>query len=180
MTEKQMQVMLREYLMKKNRKYILPNIQMWTWEADLICYTQANYCHELEIKVTRSDFLQDYKKRKHMYLDGRLNIPTNREWYKTRVPNYFWYVCPWGMIEQDEIPEHAGLIWINPDSPVHGSEEVWPAPLLHKTKIDEERTAALLQACSWRMWTSYDKIAKLEKKLKEKNGQTDKSNVPVL
>jgi len=168
-TEKEMQVLLRKYLLKKNRQMILPNVSMAGWEADIISYTKAGFCHEMEIKVSRSDFLSDFKKRKHMYMDGR--IPLDRyqgsQWWE-RFPNYFWYVCPWGLIQPDEIPLHAGLIWMDLERPVYGSEIIWDAPRLHKSKITDRRKEQLFDVAYWRMWSSYDKIAKLEERLNQK------------
>ncbi len=47
-----------------------------------------------EIKVSRSDFLQDKKWRG--YLD----------WC-----HKFAFVVPWGMVKKEEVPEEAGLMW---------------------------------------------------------------------
>ena len=161
-TERQMQVWLHRYMERKNRHSILPNVSMYGWEADLVCMTKAGYLHEIEIKVSRSDFKADFKKRKHLYLSKQLNITTDR------IPNYFWYACPWGLIMPEEVPAYAGLIWINPRSYVHGNEEVWKAPRIHKSKVSDKRKEELFNVCYWRMWSSYDKIAKLQHKLEEK------------
>lgn len=47
------------------------------------------------------------------------------------LPNYFYYVCPDGMIKLDDLPEYAGLIylrkgWKNP------LKIIRKAPILHK------------------------------------------------
>lgn len=47
-----------------------------------------------EVKVSRSDFLQDDKWRKYM--------DTCHEFY---------FVCPWGLIDKTELPEKVGLMW---------------------------------------------------------------------
>lgn len=47
-----------------------------------------------EIKVSRSDFLQDEKWRE--YLD---------------VCHEFYFVCPWGLIDKKELPAKVGLMW---------------------------------------------------------------------
>ena len=52
-----------------------------------------------EIKVSRSDFLQDNKW--HLYL---------------QYCNEFFFVVPKGLIKKDELPENVGLIYYNPDS----------------------------------------------------------------
>lgn len=52
-----------------------------------------------EIKVSRSDFLQDNKW--HLYL---------------QYCNEFFFVCPKGLIRKDELPDGVGLIYYNPES----------------------------------------------------------------
>ena len=54
-----------------------------------------------EIKISRGDFLQDvrqFKKKHSCALD---------------ISHYFYYVCPWGLIDKSEVPEIAGLMYIN-------------------------------------------------------------------
>jgi hypothetical protein len=48
-----------------------------------------------EIKITRSDFLQDDKWQK--YLEDC---------------HQFYFVCPWGLIDPSEVPQEAGLMWV--------------------------------------------------------------------
>lgn len=54
-----------------------------------------------EIKVERSDFLKDLKdfKKKHRFA--------------LRISDEFYYVCPWGLIDKGEVPEDAGLMYVN-------------------------------------------------------------------
>lgn len=54
-----------------------------------------------EIKVGRSDFLKDLKqfKKKHQFA--------------LRISDEFFYVCPWGLIEKEEVPVDAGLMYVN-------------------------------------------------------------------
>lgn len=52
-----------------------------------------------EIKVSRSDFLQDNKW--HLYL---------------QYCNEFFFVCPKGLIKKDELPEGVGLIYYDPNA----------------------------------------------------------------
>lgn len=52
-----------------------------------------------EIKVARGDFLKDLKqfKKKHGIA--------------LQISHEFYYVCPWGLIKRDEIPEVVGLMY---------------------------------------------------------------------
>lgn len=54
-----------------------------------------------EIKASRSDFFNDIKEFKEK--QGRF----------VDISNMFWYVTPWGMVKPGEVPECAGLYWVN-------------------------------------------------------------------
>lgn len=62
----------------------------WAMPCSWTQWTTYGY----EIKVSRSDFIQDMKWR------GYLEYCHN-----------FYFVCPWGLIAPTEIPEEAGVIW---------------------------------------------------------------------
>mgnify|MGYP006277635325 CR=1 FL=1 len=65
-----------------------------TWESNVPI--QA-----FEIKASRSDFFNDikeFKKKQGRFVD---------------ISNMFWYVTPWGMVKPGEVPECAGLYWVN-------------------------------------------------------------------
>ena len=87
--EARIQYSLFNELYKRGQRIILPNIS-WSylrWEADLISVTKSGFLHEYEIKISLSDFKNDFKKKKHNTL--RRNHPN-----MIGVPNYFWYVAP--------------------------------------------------------------------------------------
>jgi len=88
---------------------VICNLSMpgWHWEADAVYVTRSGYWYEFEVKVTRSDFFADSKKRyKHTLLADPLN---------KRGPTMFYYVCPADMVTVDEVPEYAGLAYIVPN-----------------------------------------------------------------
>lgn len=74
----------------------LANSFIYKWECDYWTMTQGGETREFEIKISRSDFLVDAKKEKHKSVDGA---------------NYFYYVCPTGMIKKEEIDKRYGLIY---------------------------------------------------------------------
>jgi translation initiation factor 1 (eIF-1/SUI1) len=51
-----------------------------------------------------------------------------------RMPNYFYYAVPDGMLEADEVPPYAGLIYIHEDK---GFSIIREAPRLHTTKYTD-------------------------------------------
>ena len=49
-----------------NAKYKVPNIFVFGWESDFFLQKENGYCYEFEIKISRSDFLADFKKQRHI------------------------------------------------------------------------------------------------------------------
>lgn len=54
-----------------------------------------------EIKVERSDFLKD------------VEIFNKKHRYALEISHEFYYVCPWNLIDRSEIPEVAGLMYVD-------------------------------------------------------------------
>lgn len=63
-----------------------------------------------------------------------------------RMPNYFYYAVPEGLLEPDEVPPYAGLVYITtykgsfenePDKWRHDYKVIRTAPQLHKTKYTD-------------------------------------------
>ena len=52
------------------------------------------------------------------------------------LPNYFYYAVPEGMINPDEIPPYAGLVYISENG--KDLRHILKAPLLHKKKLTDE------------------------------------------
>lgn len=50
-------------------------------------------------------------------------------------PNYFWYVCPEGIISEAECPKFAGLMYITDSGTFRCIKS---APCLHKAKYDTQ------------------------------------------
>lgn len=95
-------------------------------ESDVLSLNKTGYTHEFEVKVSRSDFKADQKKRKWLYFENRV---------EKQIPNYFSYACPAGMIGLSEIPSYAGLVYLN-----DGSIEIIRKPsILHRSKPETTR-----------------------------------------
>lgn len=119
-------------------------------ECDVISISKADYIYEYEVKISRSDFKQDFKKPKHeMITEGKhtsnryvyVGKNKNKEkdiWY--HVPNYFYFVVPEGLVSVDEVPDYAGLIYIKENSKF---ETIKKAPIIHKTKASQNFIRAL-------------------------------------
>ena len=89
---------------RKHSRVMIPNVQVvwnWYWEMDLAEVSPAYYVTEYEIKRTHSDFMADKKKKyKHGILSESHFGPVK-----------FWYCCPRDIININEVPEYAGLIY---------------------------------------------------------------------
>lgn len=109
-----------------NYDYLLNNVFMFDWESDLFGISKTGYAVEIEIKISRGDYFQDFKKPKHRLFEERQGLDN--------VPNKFLYACPEGLIDPAEVPEYAGLIYTGTK---YSSFSVRKAPpFIHKNKID--------------------------------------------
>jgi len=139
MTERDIQRRVYRLCVSRGVKWQAPNIWLFAWESDFISVSRAGVITEYEIKISRSDFLADRKKPRDVRQDG---------------PTYFWYVCPEGMIQPEEVPDYAGLAWTSP-----GYRLLWmkPAPVLHRRKITGRQSLKLLTSCYFRFWSLWMK-----------------------
>lgn len=127
-TEQFMQQRLHNF--RSNPRYVLQNLYVFGWESDLLFLSKSGIWTEIEIKISRSDFHADLKtkKDKHAVLADKT---------VTVKPNRFYYAVPEGLVNPDEVPEYAGLLWVNDWGSIPARH--WQAPLLHKHKITPEQ-----------------------------------------
>lgn len=136
-SEELIQQQLRyNFLSPSSVKYFTENLNVYDWESDVLKITKSGYAYEFEIKISRGDFKNDFKhkKKKHLLLENKEN--------KAKMPNYFYYVVPEGLVTEDEVPEYAGLIYVHAtiigNSRIYYQfQEIKAAPKLHSNKIDE-------------------------------------------
>jgi len=103
-------------------------------ECDVVSISKAGYIYEYEIKTSRLDFKRDFIKEKHQNMLNENCTKVYRGEQLWLTANYFTFVTPEGLIQQDEVPEYAGLMWISES----GEFTVVKKPkLIHKTKADE-------------------------------------------
>lgn len=191
-------------------RYILQNSYVFDWESDFFFRTTSKLFVEVEVKVSRADFFQDFKKEsKHgilnrtfqghkTYLEKAgmsyevdyeieetitpreychvlkgylkrgtgqrrteiINAPLEkRKFLNSEIseiscnikikelplcPNKFYYACPKDLIKKEEVPNYAGLIYV--DNGV--AEIVKKAPTIRKDKINLDNV--LLEKFYWR------------------------------
>lgn len=81
----------------KKYPFKICNAFIYDWESDFWAMDAKGETREFEIKISRSDFLADAKKAKHSSDDGA---------------NFFYYVCPEGLIKPNEVRPKYGLIYV--------------------------------------------------------------------
>lgn len=104
------------------------------WEADILIINAEGFSHEIEIKFSKSDFKNDFKK-------SYLNANTGQKYLKhdkissgDYVCNTFSFLLPMGLIDHADIPDHCGIIEFYHDED-HWKTEFYivrPPKILHK------------------------------------------------
>lgn len=164
LTEQSIQKRLNHFF--ASWKYNVDGLFVFGWESDKLIWTVAGYIYEFEVKISRADYMNDFRHKveKHLLLNSATSdehsevrqqdlfdylLKQKRKRYPQitmdqakqrmkpvgdRMPNYFYYAVPDGMLEGDEVPPYAGLIYIHEDS---GFTVVRKAPRLHSTKYTD-------------------------------------------
>lgn len=176
LTEQKIQRVLGSFI--ASPKYSVDGLFVFGWESDKLLWTKAGYIYEFEIKISRSDYKNDFKHKveKHVLLNSALPdkntkarevslfdnlLKEKRKRYPQitaeqakrmkksvgeRMPNYFYYAVPEGLLEPDEVPPYAGLVYITtykgsyenePTKWRHSYKVIRKAPQLHKTKYTD-------------------------------------------
>lgn len=147
--------------------YQISNAYIFNWESDFFSLSEAEYIYEIEVKVDRRDYKDDFNKvDKHVLLESKNSINYSQ------IPNKFFYAFPKNMIATIEIPSYAGLIEVDPyTKEVNITKD---APFLHQEKIFPLFKDSLLDKFYHRYKDSriseYSlklKINELEEKIKE-------------
>ena len=135
-TEEDIQdVLRRNFMSESNVKFVAENLYIYEWESDIWFMTKANYMYEIEIKVSKADFKNDFKNKtlKHQILTEDMKNRNGEPYLK---PNYFYYAVPDGLIEESDVPEYAGLIYMKDYFPYF--DIVKQAPKISSVKHNEE------------------------------------------
>lgn len=150
------------------------------WECDFFSVTNSGYLYEVEVKISKSDFNADFIKFKHKLFEGRNETSVIKEakyryskrWKKqvrkapekiinpqeVKMPNKFFFACPEGLLTVDDVPEYAGLIYVNDFS----ATVIKQAPFIHKRKEDVKEL--LFSKYHWGYINAVEEIDSLNKK----------------
>lgn len=183
LTEGDIQNILSIHFLTPNaKKYEMENLFVFGWESDYLCITKSDLIYECEIKISRSDFQNDFKhkKEKHLLLESKeKDIAADN-----KKPDYFYYAVPEGLITKDKVPEYAGLIYVSKAS---GSNNVFStcsvvkqAPRLKKEKTDLDSLNLRDKFYySYRQWkgNSFEKDKKISLMTEDYNALLEKQGV---
>ena len=145
-----------------------PNIMMYgCYESDLLAITgKSMFAHEYEIKLSKSDFLADFKKCHQKftgvfdYVPSSYGGTTQRAVYVTKTKhqellegkfaNRFTYCFPQGLIDHALVPEWAGIVEVIQFENRIGLNRVRNARLLHKNKMTDTQITQIARSLSFR------------------------------
>ena len=131
---KNIEAALCMYLYEKSHSPITTHFTgMGLQECDVISISKSDYIYEYEVKISKADFKKDFIKEKHTHIVNEKFTYVRKGEQLWRVCNYFNYVVPKDLISVEEVPEYAGLIYINEDFTF---DIVKKPRLLHKVKAD--------------------------------------------
>lgn len=159
-------IVLRE---RKNNK-VFPNVFIDHYEADILEITKAGYSYEYEVKISRADFFKDAEKKKLSWSGNVKSVKFDELQSGNRV-NYFYYVVPKGLIQPEEVPEFAGLTYVEISDVAYFSMEkgqyfiprlfsqtVKGAPKLTKNKFSDIRLSKCLESTYYRFHSLRRKV----------------------
>ncbi|MCO6500255.1 MAG: hypothetical protein J5I47_07755 [Vicingus serpentipes] len=112
-SEQTIQRVLYKYF--ENMYYKMSNIYFFGgkpgWESDFFFMTKTKRLCEIEIKVDRQDYDRDFqlKPKKHELFK---KIYDDQDAGKNLIPNYYYFCAPEGVIQEESLPDYAGLIEI--------------------------------------------------------------------
>lgn len=173
MTEKDViQLLAKHSDHQKRYEVMVPNCYTsYDNEADFFGIRRSGFCDEFEIKVSRSDFLADAKKRvayrecekdEWGWKQQGLEFAPYTKWKRDALrageleANYFWYVVVEGICKLEEVPDFAGLIEVPaPDSCRSWLRVLKHPARLHKEKLSYEKRYRYARKGCFRFWNVY-------------------------
>ena len=164
LTEQKIQKYLNNFFAFGSAKYVIDGLFVFQWESDKLFEMKSGIIYEFEIKISRSDFKNDFshKQIKHIALCRKIGdmfkeqehwntlLERKRKIYPAitteilkniyhsripvRTPNFFYYAVPKGMIDVSEVPSYAGLVYVSEDGNLSVEKK---APQLHNDRYTD-------------------------------------------
>lgn len=137
---------LLKYGRRDPSEIMIPNFYDFGYEMDMFKLTRKQLVVEYEIKISRADYFNDFKKNVKPYkcdpIYKHQDIPAGK------AANSFFFIVPAGLVEKTEVPHYAGLMYFIEDVLGDKIETIKPAPVLHKRPFTEYQQLA--KSLSWR------------------------------
>lgn len=161
---KDIQKAVASSLVLRGHEAVCENFGHTVFEMDVASLSKSGMLHEFEVKISRSDFLNDKNKRKkYVAKFDMYGKPTGHE---ERCPNYFFYVCPVGLIKESEIPVFSGLYYYS-DGAI---SLVRNAKKIHHIPSDIPKTLSkMLRMTVQRKYLGGTMLTHKNKEIKERN-----------
>ncbi|HEN3282359.1 TPA: hypothetical protein U5D21_004280 [Yersinia enterocolitica] len=146
---------------------IIPNcfLVVGQGESDLLCIRKSLYIEEIETKITKQDFYNDFKKTIIVKnSDGTEYTTVNKHAAAKEGLCFFnrhWFLLPEDIIELVDIPEHSGLMVPYRDK----IKVIKSAPLLHRRKADIEMIYRASSSAARRIWDLRENVMLLKSQL---------------
>lgn len=104
--------------LRRINKFTVANFYIGKWECDMLAVSNKGFTHEIEVKISRSDFKNDFKKLSNDYKYNGFqkgysitHADKHTIIQEGKRVNRFSYLVPENLISIDEVPEYAGLIY---------------------------------------------------------------------
>lgn len=146
---------------------IIPNcfLVVGQGESDLLCIRKSLYIEEIETKISKQDFYNDFSKTITLKDSENATYTTINKHDAAKEGlcffNRHWFLLPNNVIELSEIPEHSGLMVIYRNK----IKVIKSAPLLHRRKADIEMIYRASSSAARRIWSLKDNIGQLKSQL---------------
>jgi hypothetical protein len=136
-------LLLLKWLIDRRTGYVITHYYLRSsYECDVMVLSESGYITEYEIKISKADFRNDFKKgHKKYWYDDKYN-PQPKHFNKHNQikegnrTNKFYFVTPIGLLDKEEIPEHAGLIEVG--KKYYNTKLIKRARWLHKRKVNDK------------------------------------------
>lgn len=92
------------------KEIVLTNHFHADWEADILIVNAEGFSHEIEIKLSKSDFKNDFKKSYTNVNTGEKFLKHDKICCGDYICNAFSFLLPMGMVDHSLIPDHCGII----------------------------------------------------------------------
>ncbi len=135
------------FLYDKKHAFVVPRLMFAGNESDVITINRTGYVHEIEIKISKSDYKVDASKSKWKFYEKAREAKT-----RTCVaPNYFWYCFPVGLIEDSKIPDKFGILHVNKTKQNIEIKVHREAPRYGKSKADRRLIDQICRSLSFKV-----------------------------